>query len=400
MAISGASLYGLYKALEPILNKVVDKAQKELREEFVFIPWWHSNPNKYVYHIDPQLRERMYSYLKTDDALKKIGIAFGNELVLSQQHRVIDIGFYGFLPFSKLAHFHGKERLNGKTVAEVCAILEKELTNKKKAGDKILASARLLANFALQKCADENFPRLLAKGSDDFANAYAELYKEIHNSPYGGKEYRQHVLARFLRASFHGLYTSSKGFVGLSISTSPTEFARQAEEIASKIGKESFEVFEKFKRKLRFLDRLIVVFEPNEKQDIVAGALGRLPSINAILTNKVNEAKLRLLMSSFKNDMWYFDTEMRTHHSIKGIPSHRVPTVVNLFPDENAGKVRSVCAGYNMAANAIHQIKFGRKIFGRASVRCRKVAERYNVKDHGHLPSEANHHSVPKPHSD
>ena len=42
----------------------------------------------------------------------------------------------------------------------------------KNASDKILAASRLLSNFALQKCADENFPRLLANGIDDFANAY------------------------------------------------------------------------------------------------------------------------------------------------------------------------------------------------------------------------------------
>ena len=242
--------------------------------------------------------------------------------------------------------------------------------------EKAAKIGKLLVSFVLNKCGDEDFPKMLVRGSNSFANAYMKLYKDIEDGPH---LYEQVVLSRFLKASFQGMYINSSKFVSVALSTNPKEFLKQTEEIASKIGKEPLQAVKGFE-KFKFIDKLVAIFEPTGRADIIASALGRMPAVVSVLTDKLRLKKLNILYGSFKEEVEGFDAETRRRHGVDDITYYRVPIVVNVYRDENAKILRSVCTAYNKNTKTPQQIKFLGKLFGKGAVRCLKIADKYFVK--------------------
>ncbi len=382
----------ILEALKPIVVKVAKKLKKEL----VFIPVWHSHRNDYVYHIDSGLRKSMYDYMASGEFAKKFGLAFGCDWLIRPSPRGLDMGIYGFLPFYELVHFYGKEKVNKMRVIDLYGIFEKGLKSSSKADvERAVKAANLLINFVFEKCANEQFPKMLAKGSDRFVEAHNALHEKIKNE---SAPIRQHFFSRFLKASFRGMYISSKGFVGLAISTNPKEFVEQAKEIAAKIGERPFEMAREF-GDLKFIDRLIAVFQPKGKREIVASALGGMPAIRVIMTDELRLKKLKLLFHAFRDEMDKFDTETRLARRAGSI-FYRPPAVINLYRDEVSKSLRSVCAGYNDERKEVQQIKFGGHKWKEAGARFTKLLETYFITEKEHLPSELNHHHPPRSHAD
>ncbi len=379
----------VYEKLSPIIKAIV----KKIKKEYVFIPSWHRHRNYYVYHIESDLRKGMYTYLSDLHMLRRFGLVFGVDELISTKERLLDVGVYGFLPFYEIAATHGKEKVGGKQIIDLCGIFAKNIRGKTKAEfEKAVKAANLIINFVLDNCATQDFPKMLVKGSDKFADVYSSLATEV-TAPM----YRHHVLSRFLKASFHGMYISSTKFAGLGLSTNPREFLDHTEEIAARIGKEPVQMVKSFKR-LKFIDRLIAIFEPQTRRDVVASALGRMPAISTILTDEYRMKRLKLLFNAFKDDMDKFDEETRLTRRTSGI-LYRPPIIVNVYRDENSNHIRSVCAGYNDEKAEIQQIKFGGHKFLEGHTRFKKLIDKYFVKDYRHLPSEENGHTPMEPHS-
>ncbi len=377
------SLYDLFVGLVPIIKAVI----KKLKKEFVFISVWHGHKNKYIYHIDNKARDAMYGYLEDEkEVLKKIGLVFGNDRVISTWEKLYDIGIYAFLPFYEIYRNYGTKKMlvNEKicTIAEICKMVAKNIKAENKDDlKKAVFGSELLIKYVLTRLNDVNFVNLLVPANKDFAKAYISLWKDIGAKPGG---YESIVMSRFVKASFRGMYISSEGFSKLALTANPSEAYEQAEQIASRIGKSPAEFVQKIEG-LSVFEKLVAVFEPKVSRKKVEKELGKPPSLSFILTDKIHYARLEMLFGSFKDFIYDFDREMRA--SVNG-KQYRIPIIVNMYRDENAKKLRSVSAAYNEEKKMPQQIRFTKSKFGNAFKRCAAIASKYSVYQEELLPSE------------
>ena len=378
--------YDLFVFFKPLLEKIY----KRVKDEFVFITLWHDHRNAYIYHIHPPLRKEMYDYLKGDNILKKFGLLFGNDQLLNEKRRLIDIGIYAFLPFHEICRRYPEGEVEGKKIIKICEVFATNVEKNNPAGiSSAVEAARLLIKFALEKCGDKNFSEMLIGKNKEFAQSYNEFYGMVKDGPW-----LDISLSRFLKGSFRGMYISSEGFVGLAISTKAKELKDQGEQVASKISREALRRVQKFE-KLEVFQKLFAVFSPKEKREKVAEALESYPYMSVIMTDKARYRKLIALFDAFKKQLYGFDFEIRESFNADAPFYYRVPIIVNVYRDDNSEKIRSVCAGINDdlllpgGRFGVQQIKYSMAKFALAKKRCIGIVDRYFCRQTKNpLPSE------------
>lgn len=385
----------VFTFLLPYLKKLYAR----LKKEFVFISLWHGHAHRYIYHIHPPLRDAMYDYLEHDHILKKFGLAFGNDKMISSRDNLLDIGIYALLPFYEIYEKRGNDLIDGRKVSDVCREFAQSINNDSKSGSEASKKyAESLIKFVLEKCADEKFAEMLIESRGEFAGVYNELYNVANEKPQPKKE---KILARFLKGSFRGMYINSEGFVGLALSTDKEAMESQIGEIASKIGPAAVKGV-RDAGKMSVFQKLIAIFNPKEKRENVALALDRKFYMSVIMTDIKRYRKLDALFNSFKNIVYGFDLEVGQTFKRPAKFYKKVPVIVDIYRDENSRRTRSVCSALNDqivlagGRNNIQQIKFSPARFGGAKERCKGIVMHYYCMDMSkELPSEQGKPLIP-----
>ena len=351
------------------------KGVKKVSEKYVYVPLWKY---RYIYHIHEDTRDYVYNeknhifnYLDTEDVLKKFGFIFGNEKAVGSS--IKDIGVYAFLPFAKIVEFYGNRKIGSRTITNICNDFGENITSDKK--KKILdavGEAGMLLNFILEECCDENFPKLFINPKGHFSEFYNEILRRLGNAE---SEIKKQVLGKVAKACLLGMYGSSKGFYTAMISAKVSEAGEQIGRVAAMVDGKSYALVEElgkhgFVRKIG--DRLVATFEPQTPDEVLQSIFHGIPSARLVFIEQVRFFKVQNLFEAFRETIRDFDKE-------------RVPIFLNVYRDEAAGKLRSLCAGYNgKAKKKIQQIKFPkaevRKMnFGNPVDRFVSVIRKYNI---------------------
>jgi len=341
-------------------------------KEMSYILCWHRNKYNYFYHIEDSLREKLEKELRwaKKNPLRSVGLVFGHEQYHKGKKRdskwlkkFYEIGFFGFVPLSKIKFHYGRRQLGDDyTVADLCNEFERCVNDQNEDKNKVESAVNKMYDFFMGNCANKKFTKMLLDNNSAFAKAWEEVLEKKEDDWVEDDNFK----VKFLKASFKGIYRKAdwfqKAIIGESIADivekaqlneedTETFLKGQFEKLAAQKGQPN--ELEELER--QYLEEELKIYRTGDKRDRIKykkrKSMGTRSLIfpTFIVTRKEWKEHYTRILKTISEKLGVFDNRFRG-------AKKRVPVFLSIYK-YRGHDLRSVCLAYNQEVKDVQQIR-------------------------------------------